>query len=178
MSDEQAVQLLEAALVNLKVGSKDAALEQINRALRKLGASPASLYIKTGAITDSTGVAIGNQIEQTISIDSPTATQITQHVTTLFEQLDALAAEKEAVTPEVAADAKDEVAMMGPQLEEPEPSEPEVRWIEQRLRNIARMGPDILNVVTATLANPAVGLALTVRKIANKAREEAGLEPV
>jgi hypothetical protein len=38
------------------------------------------------------------------------------------------------------------------------------------------MGPDILDVVTATLVNPAAGIGIAIKKIAQKAREEAGLQ--
>lgn len=43
----------------------------------------------------------------------------------------------------------------------------------RRFRNIARMGPDILDVVIKTLSNPALGIAVMVNKIAKKAKEEA-----
>ncbi len=39
------------------------------------------------------------------------------------------------------------------------------------------MGTDILDVVTATLLNPAAGATLVVKKIAEKARADNGLEP-
>lgn len=42
----------------------------------------------------------------------------------------------------------------------------------RRFRNIARMAPDILDVVTATLVNPLAGLGIAVKKIAEKAKEE------
>ena len=42
-----------------------------------------------------------------------------------------------------------------------------------RFRNIARMAPDVLDVVVATLANPLAGLGVTVKKIAEKAKEDA-----
>jgi hypothetical protein len=45
-------------------------------------------------------------------------------------------------------------------------------FIERRLRNIARMAPDILDVVVKTLANPAIGLASIAQKIAQKAEKE------
>jgi len=43
--------------------------------------------------------------------------------------------------------------------------------LARRFRNIARMAPDILDVVVATLANPLAGLGIAVKKIAEKARE-------
>lgn len=45
-------------------------------------------------------------------------------------------------------------------------------FLLHRFRNIARMGPDILDVVIRTLANPALGVADMVNKIARKAKEE------
>ena len=48
----------------------------------------------------------------------------------------------------------------------------------ERFKNLANMREDILDVVTATLLSPAAGLAMVVKKIAQKAREEAGLPAV
>ena len=45
-------------------------------------------------------------------------------------------------------------------------------FLSRRFRNIARMAPDILDVVAASLANPLAGLGVAVRKIAEKAKEE------
>ncbi len=45
-------------------------------------------------------------------------------------------------------------------------------FMSRRFRNIARMAPDILDVVVATLGNPLAGLGVAVKKIAEKAREE------
>ncbi len=55
--------------------------------------------------------------------------------------------------------------------------EADEKFLARQFRNIARMGPDILDVVTAALVNPAAGIAAVLRKVAEKAREEAGLEP-
>ena len=46
--------------------------------------------------------------------------------------------------------------------------------LSRHLRNIQRMAPDILDVVTSTLANPALGAATIIRKVAAKAKEQAG----
>jgi hypothetical protein len=45
-------------------------------------------------------------------------------------------------------------------------------FFSHRFRNIARMSPDILDLVVAMLANPLAGLGLAVRKIAEKAKED------
>lgn len=45
-------------------------------------------------------------------------------------------------------------------------------FLLRRFRNIARMGPDILDVVIKTLSNPALGITDIINKIAKKAKEE------
>lgn len=44
--------------------------------------------------------------------------------------------------------------------------------LARHFRKIARIAPDVLDVVVATLANPLVGLGVVARKIAEKAKEE------
>jgi hypothetical protein len=45
-------------------------------------------------------------------------------------------------------------------------------FLSRRFRNIARMAPDVLELVVAMLANPLAGLGVAARKIAEKAKEE------
>jgi hypothetical protein len=47
-------------------------------------------------------------------------------------------------------------------------------FLSRRFHNIARMAPDVLDVVVATLGNPLAGLGVAVKKIAEKAKEETG----
>lgn len=49
------------------------------------------------------------------------------------------------------------------------------RKVDRWLKTVAMMGDDILDVTTACLLNPAAGVATVIRKIAAKAREEAGV---
>lgn len=51
----------------------------------------------------------------------------------------------------------------------------EESFLTRRFRNIARVAPDVLDVVVATLANPLAGLGVAVKKIAEKAKEETGM---
>jgi hypothetical protein len=46
--------------------------------------------------------------------------------------------------------------------------------VERWLGNLAKMAPDILDVTVACLTSPAVGIATVIRKIAEKAKAEAG----
>ena len=45
-------------------------------------------------------------------------------------------------------------------------------FLSCRFRNIARMAPDVLDVVVATLVSPLAELGVAVKKIAEKAKEE------
>jgi hypothetical protein len=45
-------------------------------------------------------------------------------------------------------------------------------FLSRRFRNTARMAPDVLDVVVATLGNPLAGLGVAVKKIAEKAKEK------
>lgn len=45
-------------------------------------------------------------------------------------------------------------------------------FVLRRFRNIARMAPDVLDVVVAALANPLAGLGVAVKKIADRAKDE------
>ena len=47
-------------------------------------------------------------------------------------------------------------------------------FLAGRFRNIARIAPDVLDVVVTTLANPLAGLGVAAKKIAEKAKEETG----
>jgi len=44
-------------------------------------------------------------------------------------------------------------------------------FLSRRLRNIQRMAPDILEVVTSTLSSPAMGAAAVLRKVLAKAKQ-------
>ena len=48
----------------------------------------------------------------------------------------------------------------------------EESFLSRRFRNIARMAPDVLDVIVTTLAHPLAGLGLALKKIAEKAKEE------
>ena len=45
-------------------------------------------------------------------------------------------------------------------------------FLAGRLRNIARMSPDILDVIASTLANPLAGFGIVLKKITDKAKED------
>lgn len=48
--------------------------------------------------------------------------------------------------------------------------------VERWLKTLASIAPDILEVTLATLTNPAAGIATVIRKVAEKARQEAATD--
>jgi translation elongation factor EF-4 len=126
--------------------------------------------ISIGDISVSKGVAIGRGASVTITegIDA-------QALAALFgkinQGLDALPPEKKQDVEDAKAtveEIKQEVAA-GDKADESK--------LERHFRALVRMGPDILDVVTASLVNPAAGVAMLIKKVAAKAREDAGLKP-
>lgn len=49
-------------------------------------------------------------------------------------------------------------------------------FLSRRFRNIARMAPDVLDVIVTTLVNPLAGLGVAAKKIAEKAKKDLGPE--
>jgi len=45
-------------------------------------------------------------------------------------------------------------------------------FLAQKLRNVRRIAPDILDVAIATIANPAAGFGTIAKKVAEKVRNE------
>lgn len=126
--------------------------------------------ISVGDISGTKGVAIGRgaSVKITEGVDSAGLVALFREIN---QRLDALpSADKRDVSDAKAAveQIKQEVAK-GDQAD--------TTQLERHFRAIVRMGPDILDVVTATLVNPAAGLSMIVKKIAEKAREDAGLKP-
>jgi hypothetical protein len=96
----------------------------------------------------------------------------------LFGQLYAAIDARPNTPPADRADLKAEVQDVQEAVKKAvdEKKPPEESFLERRFRNIARMAPDILDVVVATLGNPLAGIGVAVKKIAEKAKEgTAGL---
>ena len=89
----------------------------------------------------------------------------------IYRDIDARPATSPAVKEDLKAEVKDIEASVTAAAQKNE--KVEEAFLARRFRNIARMAPDILDVVVAMLANPLAGLGIAVRKIAEKAKEEA-----
>lgn len=79
--------------------------------------------------------------------------------------------EKKDLKPDAKADLKAEVQEVEAEVKKGEKADE--AFLARRLRNIRRIAPDILDVVTATLTNPAAGFSLIARKVAEKAKTSA-----
>lgn len=79
--------------------------------------------------------------------------------------------ERKDLTPNAKADLKAEIQDVEAEVKKGEQADE--TFLARRLRNIRRIAPDILDVVTATLTNPAAGFSLIARKVAEKARASA-----
>ena len=126
-------------------------------------------YVGRDKITNQTAggdIVGGDKITTTYGDPAAAAT-----LAEAFKRIDALiAARKE--DPAVEKDEiKETVGRIAAEAQKgDEASTPKVeRW----LRTLGQMAPDIWQVTTATLANPALGLATAIRLIAQKAQQEA-----
>jgi hypothetical protein len=114
-------------------------------------------------------VAAGN-VTTHHTITSLSAAEIKQLFDGLYSQIDARA----NTTPADKADLKAEVKEIQSTVTQATQKNEKIdeSFLSRRFRNIARIAPDVLDVVVAMLGNPLAGLGVVVRKIAEKAKEE------
>jgi len=89
----------------------------------------------------------------------------------LFKPIYATIEARLGTSPEDRADMKAEVQEI--QAEVAKGDKADEGFLARRLRNLKRMAPDVLEVVLATLANPAAGLTTVASKVARKMQAEA-----
>lgn len=96
-------------------------------------------------------------------------------IETLFDKLYSVIETKTASSPADKDDLKAEVKEIQTAVKDAVKKNEKVDegFLARRFRNIARMAPDVLDVIVATLANPLAGLGIAFGKIADKAKEEA-----
>jgi hypothetical protein len=99
----------------------------------------------------------------------------TAEIRQLFEKLYSVIDVNLQISPRDKEDLKAEVKEIQSTILEAVQKNEEVdeRFLSRRFRYIARVAPDILDVVVVTLGNPLAGLGVVVKKIAEKAKEEA-----
>jgi hypothetical protein len=92
----------------------------------------------------------------------------------LFEQINQRLAALEAADRDLVTPAIEQTAQATAEIQQGDDSPEIQRFLETRLKHICAMAPDIGEVIITTLASPAAGIALTIQKIAQKARSELG----
>jgi hypothetical protein len=129
--------------------------------------------VKFGNISDVSGnvnIAGGDITTQQYTPAGLSVTEIGQ----LFDQLYASIESHPDIPSADKGDLKAEVEEIQSTVTEAAQKKEKVdeRFLSRRFRNIARMAPDLLDVVVATLGNPLAGLGVAVKKISEKAKEE------
>jgi len=130
--------------------------------------------IKVGNISDISGnvnIAGGN-ITTHHTVTGLSAAEIKQLFDGLYTAIETRADTPKADKEDLKAEVKEIQSTVTEAVKKNEKLDE--GFLSQRFRNIARMAPDMLDVVVATLGNPLAGLGLAVKKIAEKAREEVG----
>jgi len=143
---------------------------------KKKGPNNTQSTIKVGNISDISGnvnIAGGN-VTTHQTTNGLSAADIKQLFDGLYGAIDSAAKVSPSVKEDLKADVQDiqtvvtEAAKKNEKVDE--------SFLARRFRNMARMAPDILDVVVATLGNPLAGLGVAVKKIAEKAKEETALQ--
>ncbi len=121
-------------------------------------------------ISGSVNIAGGN-----IATHQTTTSLSAAEIKTLFDQLYAKIDARPNTPATDKEDLKAEVKEVQAAVTEAAKENKKVdeSFLVRRFRNIARMAPDILDVVVAMLANPLAGLGVAVKKIAEKAAPSA-----
>lgn len=91
----------------------------------------------------------------------------------LFADLNEQIQQRPNTSPEDKQDLQANVAEI--KAEAARGEEADESFLSRRLRNIDRIAPDIFEVLLATLANPAAGFAMVVKKVAERARKPAAV---
>ncbi len=93
----------------------------------------------------------------------------------LFEDINRRLAALEEADREVLKPVVAQTAQATAEIQQGDESAPKQTFLEARLKAIYAMRKDIGEVIIATLANPALGLALVLRKIGQKVQAELGM---
>ncbi len=93
----------------------------------------------------------------------------------LFEEVYRRLAALEAADRELLKPAVEQTAQAAAVIQQGDETPEKQTFLEARLKAIYAMRKDIGEVIIATLANPALGLALVLRKIGQKVQAELGM---
>jgi len=142
-------------------------------ARKKAKAQPSTSH-RVGNISDISGTVniAGGNITTHQTSSGLSATEIRQLFDGLYQALDRRAGLPSADREDLKTDVQEIQAAVTDAAQQDKKIDE--GFLAKRFRNMARMAPDLLDVVAATLANPLAGLGVAVKKIADRAKEETG----
>jgi hypothetical protein len=121
--------------------------------------------ISIGNISDSQGVAIGRGAQ--VKIQSGTdAKELSEIFSVIYQKIESRPPDPLVEKEEIV----DQVKRIESEVAAGEKAEP--AKVERWLRNLAAMAPDILDVTVAAITDPAAGIYMAIRKIAQRVKEE------
>ena len=139
---------------------------------KKRASSSKSTSLRVGNISNVSGEVnlAGRDIIKHESSSGVSAAELRNIFLDLYRDIDGHPAASRTINEDVKAEVKQIEATVTESVQKNE--KVDEGFLAQRFRNIARMAPDILDVVVAMLANPLAGLGIAVKKIAEKAKEQ------
>lgn len=129
--------------------------------------------VRVGNISSVSGKVniAGGSITTTESAAGLSAAEIKQLFDQLYTQIDASPKVPPAAKEDVKAEVQDIQAAVKNAAEQK--AAVDETFLARRFRNIARMAPDILDVIVAALGNPLAGLGVAAKKIGEKAKADS-----
>lgn len=139
---------------------------------KKKDAVSKSTNLRVGDISNVSGevTIAGGNITKNLSPSGLSPAQLRDVFADLYQDIDERIGSRPVVKEDLIAEVRavEETVNAAAQKKETV----DEGFLSHRFRNIARMAPDILDLMVAMLANPLAGLGLAVRKIAEKAKED------
>jgi hypothetical protein len=140
---------------------------------KKRASSSESTTIRLGNISNVSGEVnlAGRDINKQEYVTGLSPAELHNLFLDIYRDIDAHPAASRMVNEDVKAEVKEIETTVTEAVQNKE--KVDEKFLARRFRNIARMAPDILELVVAMLANPLAGLGVVARQIAEKAKEEA-----
>ena len=117
--------------------------------------------IKTGDISNVQTLNIGSGKQVIVNRHGSDATDLAAKFLEIYQQIDRRHVDADVEKDEIARTVKDIEIEAGK-------GQPNTRKIERWLSSLAKIAPDVLPVVAATLIDPSLGVTTAVCKIAHK----------
>lgn len=112
-------------------------------------------------------VVVGGDVNQSVIVTGDhNRINVNSKFSAIYKQVE----EHPALSPTDKSDLKSELQTF--EDEDKKGPESNEGFLAQRLRNIKRIAPDILEVAIATIANPAAGFGMIAKKVVEKMKAE------